>query len=292
MDELPIQALRVFGEVVRHGGVRAAARALGIAHSAVSRRLAELERVAGVPLFLPRRHPGDPLRLTARGRAVAGAVQGAFAQLEAVLARAPTRRTEREVVVSTTDSFATRWLLPRLPDFQRQHPRARVSLTVRAGVEDVARGDADVALRMGGGPWPHARAWLGDALVPVASPRLWRGRRPWPLKALLELPLLHDQDPSARWERWRDAVGPATLDVSRGQTFASSHLVIEAAVQGLGVALARRRLAQRELDAGLLVAPFGPYEVSLPQAYWIVVDPARLDDPAVRIFVRWLETAG
>ena len=76
----------------------------------------------------------------------------------------------------------------------------------------------------------------------------------------------------------RDTSGGYKVDVSRGQTFASSHLVIEAAVQGLGVALARRRLAQRELDAGLLVAPFGPYEVSLPQAYWIVVDPARLDE--------------
>lgn len=291
MDPLPLQALQVFGEVVRHGGVRAAARALGIAHSAVSRRLAGLERAAGAPLFLPRRHPGDPLRLTARGRAVSVAVESAFAQLHAVLARTPARRIERELVVSTTESFATRWLLPRLPDFQRQHPRARISLSVRAGVEDVVRGDADVALRMGSGPWAHARAWMDDVLVPVASPRLWRGRRPWPLKALLELPLLHDQDPSTRWERWRDAVGPAGLDVSRGQTFASSHLVVEAAAQGLGVALARRRLARRELDAGLLVAPFGPYQVSLPQAYWIVVDPARAAEPAVRNFVRWLEAA-
>lgn len=71
-----------------------------------------------------------------------------------------------------------------------------------------------------------------------------------------------------------------------------SRAATRTAVQGLGVALARRRLARRELDAGLLVAPFGPYQVSLPQAYWIVVDPARLDHPAVRHFVRWLETAG
>lgn len=291
MDELPLQALRVFGEVVRHGGVRAAARALGIAHSAVSRRLGELERVAGTPLFLPRRHPGDPLQLTTRGRELASAVDASFARLHAALGVGPARRPDREVVVSTTESFATRWLLPRLPAFHRLHPRARVSLSVRAGVEDPSRGDADVALRMGSGPWPHARPWKDEVLVPVAHPQLARGRRPWPLKALLDLPLLHDQDPSTRWERWRDAVGPEGLDVSRGQTFASSHLVIEAAVQGMGVALARRRLAQRELEAGLLVQPFGRYEVRLPQAYWIVVHPDRAADPAVRRFVRWLDDA-
>lgn len=289
MRPLPLQALAAFHAVVRHGGVRAAARALGIAHSAVSRRIGELERVTGTPLLAPRAHPGDPMRLTARGQALATAVDASFAQLESALAAESRKQGARELVISTTDSFATRWLLPRLPQFRQLHPRIRLSVSVRAEVVDLAREQVDVALRMGNGPWPHARPWMDDVLIPVVSPSLLRGRKSWPLKALSELPLLHDLDPNAAWARWRDERGPKHLDVQAGQAFHSSHLVIEAAVQGLGVALARRRLAQRDLDTGALVQPFGPYAIRLPQAYWIVLRPGREGSAVVRRFVEWLE---
>lgn len=289
MDKLPLQALAAFHEVVRHGGVRAAARHLGIAHSTVSRRLGELERAAGAPLFQPRRHPGDALGLTRRGQEIADAAEAAFARLQGVLHAGRRHAHARELVVSTTESFATRWLLPRLPAFRQAHPRTQVSVSVRSDLVDLSRDQVDVALRMGTGPWPNALPWMDDALVPVANPGLLRRRTPWPLKTLLDLPLLHDHDPGAAWSRWRDGPGPAALDVSQGQSFPSSHLVIEAAAQGLGVALARRRLARRELDSGVLVQPFGPYEIRLPQAYWIVVPGNGPVPAAVDRFVHWLQ---
>ncbi|MES5813317.1 LysR substrate-binding domain-containing protein [Pseudoxanthomonas sp. Soil82] len=289
MDRLPLQALAAFHEVVRHGGVRAAARHLGIAHSAVSRRLCELERAAGAPLLQPRRHPGDAIGLTRRGQEIADAAEAAFARLHLALHRERRPAHARELVVSTTESFATRWLLPRLPAFRQAHPRTRISVSVRSDLVDLSREQVDIALRMGAGPWPNARPWMDDALVPVASPSLLRRRTPWPLKTLRDLPLLHDHDPNAAWSRWRDGPGPATLDVSQGQSFPSSHLVIEAAAQGLGVALARRRLARRELDSGVLVQPFGPYEIPLPQAYWIVMPGNGKVPAALERFVDWLQ---
>ncbi|KRG71533.1 LysR substrate-binding domain-containing protein [Pseudoxanthomonas dokdonensis] len=292
MQKLPLQALAAFDAVVRNGGVRAAARALGIAHSAVSRRIDELERAIGKPLLEPRAHPGAPMRLTARGQDLAGVVEASFAQLRAALDVRSRQVASPEVLVSTTDSFAARWLLPRLVDFRQRHPRIAVSVSVRGALVDVQRDPVDVALRMGNGPWPHARPWMDDALVPVVSPVLLRGRLPWPLKRLRELPLLHDQDPNATWGRWRDELGPADLDVQRGQSLPASHLLIEAAAQGLGVALVRRRLAQRELDAGTLVMPFGRYAIPLPQAYWTVVRPTSARRPPVRSFLQWLDQQG
>ena len=163
-----------------------------------------------------------------------------------------------------------------------------MSVSVRADLVDLTREQVDVALRMGRGPWPQAQPWMDDALVPVVSPGLLRRRRPWPLKTLLELPLLHDLDPNTHWMRWRDEMGPGTLDVASGQAFHSSNLVLEAAAEGLGVALARKRLAQRELASGALVQPFGPYEIPLPQAYWIVLPQGHEANPTVRKFAVWL----
>jgi LysR family glycine cleavage system transcriptional activator len=289
MPQLPLLALAAFHEVVQAGGVRAAARSLGIAHSAVSRRIGELERLVGAPVLEPRATPHSPVKLTAEGQALARSTRDAFALLEAGLSRQSRGSGSQAVVVSTTDSFATRWLIPRLPGFRETHPRTKVSVSVSADLLDLTREPVLVALRMGAGPWPGARPWMADVLLPVASPRLVRARKPLPLKALLDFPLLHDRDPNASWERWRDEIGPADLDTTTGEEFQSSHLVIESAAQGVGIALARARLVQPELKSGALVLPFGRYSLGLPQAYWIVTPPGVAPSPATRRFIQWLE---
>jgi LysR family glycine cleavage system transcriptional activator len=139
----------------------------------------------------------------------------------------------------------------------------------------LAPGDAgcDLSIRLGAGPWPGVEAvpLMSDALYPVMSPDLWqKSGRPSEPRQLRGLRLLHDRDPNASWIAWRAGFGPPDLDVRQGPRFGSSDLVLRAAAEGLGVALARHRLVEAELGRGSLIRPFGDRAVSLADAYWLV----------------------
>jgi LysR family glycine cleavage system transcriptional activator len=290
MSDLPLNALRAFSAVVSEGGIRAAARKLGVAHSAVSRHVAELEAFVGRPL-LQRRQLGHEPNLTAAGEQIARAAAISFELVETALARVSESRSASTVVLSTTASIGARWLLPRLPRLRKAHPRLQLSVRVDSALVDPTTGMTDIALRMGRGPWPgvSAEPLMDDALAPVVSPAFWHEHgKPKTLKALLKLPLIHDRDPNAAWDTWRDQVGPRDLDCGSGPRFESSDLVLRAAAQGEGVALARIRLAGDDLSSGALIRPFGPYEVRLPNAYWIVTS-GQHDRAAVKTVVEWLK---
>ncbi|WP_426753472.1 LysR substrate-binding domain-containing protein [Myxococcus sp. Y35] len=291
MRDLPLNALRAFALVYAHGGVRPAARELGIAHSSLSRHLAELEAWVGVPLtqgaggrrglsFTPQ---GETLGRTALA-GLRDIAQAADAVREA--------RSPHSVVVSTTASFAARWLLPRLPRLEAQHPRLEVSVSVDPRPVDLEAGGVDLALRMGRGPWRDVdcEPLLDEVLYPVMSPTYWRDAgRPERPAALTRLRLLHDRDSSASWELWRRAHGPAGLDVRKGPRLASSDLVLRAAVQGQGVTLARHRLAVDDLASGALLRPFAGLHVALGPAYWVVLSPNARSRPATAAVLAWLK---
>lgn len=287
MNDLPLNALRAFALVAAHGGVRAAARELGVAHSSVSRHLAELEAWLGVPLF--ERAAGR--RLTAQAQALGNAVLAGLREIEAATAVVREARSPFAVTLSTTPSFAARWLLARLPALERAHPRIELSVVVNQRLDDLAGAGIDLSVRMGAGPWPdlHAEPLMDDLLYPVMSPSLWQASgRPRQPAELAGLRLLHDRDPHTGWERWRQAFGPPALAVQRGPRFASSDLLLRAALQGQGVALARGRLAAEELAAGTLLRPFGERELRLPDAYWIVRG-ARPLRSATATVIAWLK---
>jgi LysR family glycine cleavage system transcriptional activator len=145
---------------------------------------------------------------------------------------------------------------------------------------------------MGEGPWPRARCepLAGDALYPVMSPAYWRrAGRPATPAALAGLRLLHDRDPQAGWEVWRRAFGPEELDVARGPRFTSTDLVLRAAAQGQGMALARHRLAADDVAAGLLLRPLGELAVRLERSYWIVLPRQAFPRPATETVIAWLK---
>lgn len=290
MQDLPLNALRVFALACTHGGVRAAARELGIAHSSVSRHLAELEAWLGVPLAREKGAGRRGWAPTPQGEALGKAVLAGLLDIEAATRAVRETRSPFAVTISSTPSFAARWLLPRLPALERAHPRIELTVLVNQHVEDLHADGIDLAVRMGAGPWPglHCEALMDDALYPVMSPALWKEvGRPSRPQALSSLRLLHDRDPQAGWERWRQRFGPASLNLQRGPRFASSDLLLRAAAQGQGVALARHRLAADDVAAGLLVRPFGARELRVENAYWIV-RPNRPVRHAVATIVRWL----
>ncbi len=292
MKDLPLNALRAFATVFAHGGVRAAARELGTAHSSVSRHLRELEDFLGVTLVSPgggRR----PLAFSPQGEELARAILRGLEEVQQAVTSLQEARSHGSVSIGTASSFAVRWLLPKLPRFETSHPHVEVSVVVDSGRGGLrAGGGLDLVIAMGPGPYRDVdcRPLANDALFPVMSPAFWeKSGRPCEPSDLARLRLLHDRDPHASWAIWKRAHGPENLDVRKGPRFTSTDLVLRAAALGQGVALARRQLAADDLESGLLHRPIPDLTVDLGHAYWILrprYAPAR---PAVDAVIAWLE---
>lgn len=292
MAPLKLNALRAFAAVYEYGGLRPAGRALDISHSAVSRHVSELEDWLGVPL-LESAKSTRRTRFTAQGEALGRAAQTALNGLAEAVTQVRESHQGNSVIVATTSSLASRWLLPRLPSLKKVAPWVEVSVLVQPRVANLAEQGAHLALRMGSGPWPGEASehLMDDTLFPVMSEGAWiRAGRPHRLSDLLRLPLIHDRDPNASWALWRDCVGPAALDVQKGARFDSTELVLQAAAQGMGVALARGRLAESELKSGSLVRFLGDRAVTLEAAYWLIKSEQHATSSAARAVTEWLKT--
>ena len=292
MRDLPLNALRAFAAVHAHGGIRPAARELGLAHSSVSRYVAELERWFGIALT--ERGPGGRYgkSLTAAGQSLGRVVHASLEDIARAATALRERRSPNSVTLSTVASVASRWLLPRLGRLQRKHPHIELSIVVKQELDDFASRAIDMSIRMGRGPWPDVRceALMDDALYPVMSTSLWqRTRRPARPQDLRGLRLIHDRDPNTSWAAWRNLYGPKSLDIRSGVRYASSDLALRGAALGHGVALARHQLAGDDIKAGTLVRPFGDLSVPLPKAYWIVVPSFSWERTAVKSIMQWLK---
>jgi LysR family glycine cleavage system transcriptional activator len=292
MRKLPLSALRAFAAVFETGGVRPAARALQVTHSAVSRHVRELEAWLGVAL-VEQRKGGSRLALTVQGQALGKAAISGLTDLERAVESVRELRRPNSVVLATTASFAGRWLMSRLPSLATSHPRIELSIVTQQAVRNVAEQGADLAIRMGNGPWPDGKCepLMDDALYPVATRRYWNSlgdRRA--SRALAKAHLLHDRDPAAGWDRWFTAYPSRDIDFRQGPRFTSSDLVLRAAAQGLGVALARARLAEEDVANGILFRPFGSEQVRLPSAYWLVHAEDESMRPAVHAVAEWIRS--
>ena len=286
MQNLPLSSLRALAAVYATGGVRPAGRFLGIAHSAVSHHLKELEAWLEVPLF-KRDGARGAIEFTAQGEALGRQALAAFKTLETSVTSVRETRRGNTLVVATTPSFAVRWLLPRLPQFQKVHKSIDVSVVVEQQPQMPAEEGADISIRMGRRPRSgKAQPLMNDTLFPVARPGLLAKSSSRPVD-LARLPLIHDRDPNTPWSLWKEAFGPKDLNISKGARFTSSDLVLRAAEQGLGVALARGRLAENSLEDGSLVRLFEDQHIPLVDAYWII-EGENTSRSAVRSFIEWL----
>lgn len=286
----PFIHLRALAAVIEEGGVRAASKRLGIAHSAVSRSLSELERATGVAIV--RRHgQGRKLELTSEGQALGKAAIAAISGIEAALTAIAKPKSRSGVVINTTSSFAARWLFPRMLEAKQLLAGVDISVTVSREVVPPQTLGADLSIRLGAGPWPEAgaRALGGDLLLPVASPGYLRTLGP--SSSIASMRLLHDGDPAAQWQIWAGLYGPAGMECSQGPRYDSGEIVLRAAECGEGLALARLSLTRDSLSSGLLVAPFAGKSVSLPNSIWLVTNPATVRRGPVDRVVQWLQAS-
>lgn len=291
MRALPLNALRAFATIYARGGVRAAALELRTSHSSVSRQLRELEAWLGIPLASKDRGRRT-LAFTPQGEALGRAALDGLRELQSAVTSLKESRSSRSVAIGTTSSFAVRWLLPRLPRFEASHPHVELSIVVDRGLNGLKDGGLDLVISMGRRPYRdlNGEPLADDALYPVMSPDYWkRWGRASKLSDLTGLRLLHDRDPNTTWESWKEEYGPETLDARKGPRFTSTDLVLRAASQGLGVALARHQLVKDDLKSGLLCRPIEGAAVRIKDAYWILLPRHLSPRPAVQTVIVWLK---
>lgn len=238
------------------------------------------------------------LTLTAAGRAYLPAVQEAFRVLTDA-----TRQLSAELAqvlrVDIPPTFAVKWLIPRLDRFVKAHPEIDIRVSTNSSPPDFARDTYDVAIRFGSGYYPdlHSEMCLAVNVFPVCSPGLLQCEHPLREPAdLKHQTLLHDASTysngsNPHWSAWLKHAGALDVDASRGLSFTPSHLVIDAAIDGLGVALAKDSWVEQDLRAGRLVRPFG---VALPveSAYYMVFPKHRAGDVRIATFVDWVRSEG
>lgn len=287
-DLPPFPALCAFEAVGRLQSFRLAAEELCISQSAVSYHVKTLEDATGAQLF-ERRPRG--IQFTPAGQAYWRAVADALRRLRRATAALQPVPGAQAVRLSVLPSFASGWLLPRLGAFQAARPDIHLALDPRLELADLDGGTVDLALRYGHGRWPgvKSRLLLAEQLAPVASPVLLRRgpaiHRPQDVAAHTLLHVSRRDE----WEQWADGAG-ADLSGARTQHLTEYGIVLQAALDGLGLAMGRRLLVADRLATGQLVAPL-PGWVSPPQlGYWLC-HGRRAPGRAAQAVIDWLVAA-
>ncbi|MCU1723169.1 LysR substrate-binding domain-containing protein [Pseudomonas sp. 5P_5.1_Bac1] len=246
-----LTAFRYFDVAARTGSFVRAAEQLHVTHGAVSRQVRLLEASLGVELFERRNRA---IFLNAAGRALLATTQSVFEQLEGTVYRLQQQARENVLVLSCEPTLAMKWLIPRLPDFQAAHPEIQLHLMAAGGPVDFARSGVDLALRRDDFQWEdglQVRKICDEWVGPVISPA-----RSLPAYGFAGQRLLHSATRPGAWATWLRLSGQP--DDSEGRAdYEHFYLCIQAAVAGLGVAMASRMMVDDELASGQLQAPHG-----------------------------------
>jgi len=279
----PLNPLHVFEVSARLGGFSRAAAELNVTQSAVSRQIAVLENYLGARLFHRERNGA---RLTEAGAQFAAEIAEPFARIAAAAGRLTDQKPNTPLRVCAYATFATKWLIPRLPKFHERYPRAQIRVSNRVQPVDFSRETVELAIQLGSGHWPGSRATLlfKDVIQPVCSPAL--ASKLMRVSDLAEQTLLHSYYRRRDWSDWLAAVGHAELPVDNGMMFDSSVLTYQAAVEGLGVAMGQLALLSSELESGQLVPLFEPVE--RPLGYYLVWPTDRPESQKIETFRNWL----
>jgi LysR family glycine cleavage system transcriptional activator len=284
-----LNGLRAFEAAARHLSFTVAASELNVTQTAISHQIRRLEQELGVRLFV---RQNRALALTPEARDYLPGVRAAFNDLRLATDRLLRKDDDHVLTISTLASLAAKWLLPRLSAFQEAHPGIDVHITTSTALVDFRTGDVDAAIRYGRGHWPGLRAdWLmADELFPVCSPALLAGNRPLRRpEDLRDHVLLHTSNANSDdWRLWLTAAGlPTNLSTHPGVTFDLIFMTVQAAIDGIGVAMGRTSYVEADIAKGRLVVPF---KITLPAdaGFYLVSPEAGADKPKLSAFRQWL----
>lgn len=286
--------LRAFEAVARNLNFRAAAEDLALTQSAVSRQIQAMEDELGVALFL--RHT-RAVELTGAGSSLLGAVAPALERLDSTVRHIRQSAGRKHVAITTWASFASMWLIPRLEGFQNLHPDIDIRVETTDTVVDLDMSDADIALRYTSPERvaPHGVRMFGEQLAPVASPWLLKGGKTLNSVAdLARFTLIEAGDVRNRnfeilaWQRWFDTYPKGRLQPKRWLYFDYAYQMVQAAIAGQGVVLARMPLISEALASGDLVEVLPGKRIDSPLSYWQLTGPRAGARPEVIAFCEWL----
>lgn len=290
----PLTTLRAFEAAARHLSFTRAAAELHVTQGAVSQQVKQLEENLGFALFLrlPRK-----LELTEEGKAFFDVVGNALRQISDKAQSLKSLRGKGPVTISVLPSFAAKWLIPRLTAFRRAHPDIAVHVEAADRVANLR--EIDLAVRFTQKEWPgfHAAELFRERVFPVCSPDLERdGRMPHRLEDLRDAVLLYDtvsfgDNSGCDWEYWFEMVGLEGADTRSGTGFTQGDMVLQAAILGDGVALARSSLAELDLASGRLVRPLD-ISIPCPWTHVVLCLEETLARPNVATFHEWLLEEG
>jgi LysR family glycine cleavage system transcriptional activator len=285
---LPLNALRSFDAAARHLSFAAAANELTVTPAAISAQIRRLEEWVGLPLFL-RGHRS--IALTVAGARLAPRLTNLFLDMERLLTETAEIDAD-SLQLSTIQSFAAKWLAPRIASFTDRYPTLQLRISGDDRQVDLDRDDVDVAIRYGDGDHGdlHAERIARAVAFPVCSPQIAaRYADPAEIPAAM---LLQDESSLVSpdlptWEAWFGAAGVAHPAGLGGVLFRNSHMALAAALAGQGFALGLSPLVDLDLAEGRLVRPF---ELSLesPFGFWFVCRRDRLGETKIAAFRQWL----
>lgn len=280
-----LRALHAFTQVARTQSAVAAAQALGVTPSAVSHLLRELEERLGIGLF--DRNAGRFV-LTEEGRRLYRDMAQAFDTIEEAVHRV--LRPPTDLRISTMDTFAQFWLIPRLNRFQSASPSVELYISTTTRVVDLDAEGIDAAIRFGRGEWPRTRAERlhQELLLPVAHPALAAKLSRDTPGAIAQLPLVHARTLRGDWELWLRAVGEHGRPPSAGSVMESRGNTILAALAGVGAIVVDPIFIKDDLAAGRLVR-LSNTAVRRQEGFWIVWSASRVPRGGLRQFITWLK---
>lgn len=296
--KLPVHlnALRAFEASARHQSFSAAAQELNVTPAAVGQLVRGLEEWLGTPLFV--RGGSGRARLAATDAAMRALpdIQAGFERLGAGLRRLQEDAGSHVLTVTVSPAFAAKWLLPRFERFQAACPDTDVRLETHLKPVDFAAQRVDIGVRYGTGAWPGlvAEKLMDEEMYPACSPALLQGGQPLGEPAgLRHATLIHDLSMDGHagfttWDMWLRKMKVAGVATSRGLRINNSAAVLQAAVEGRGVALARSVMARDDLAAGRLVRLFPQLRFASELAYYVVYRPQSAGLPRLRAFRDWL----
>jgi LysR family glycine cleavage system transcriptional activator len=291
-DIPPLNALRAFEAAGRHLSITKAAQELHVTAAAVSHQVKTLEDYLEVKLF---RRNGNALFLTDAGQACLPGLRAGFAALEEAMESLRAHDRRGPFLLSVAPVFASKWLIPRLDSFHSAHPDIDVRISATLELADFERDGIDAAVRVGRGRYPGlaAHRLFGESVVPMCSPALASGTprlvSPHDLRHHV---LLHFDWPAREqvapdWVTWLKVMKVEGVDATRGPHFTQPDHAMQAAIDGAGVVLGWRSLAQADLEAGRLMIPF---DLPLPMdvAFYLVYPEASADRAKLARFRDWL----
>lgn len=304
----PLSSLRAFEAAARHLSFKDAATELSVTPTAISHQIRGLEEYLDFPLF---KRLTRALELTREGRAMLPKVREGLECFAAAIESTRQVVFGGRLVVTSPPAFAARWLIRHLPDFTAAHPEIRLRMatsldTIDSGdaahVSGLARVDVrddktETFIRYGNGHYDGCRVdrLFAPAYTAVCSPLLLKGMRPLNVPADLrrhnllhnEVDSEHDLPATASWDQWLQVAGVTGIHPDGGTQISDPGLLLSAAIDGVGVALASKQLIEAEVAAGRLVMPFD-IVIRPAQAYYLVVPEAVAERTVVSAFRRWL----